>query len=247
LRRARLRKTRTILENGVFGHGLLRFVDLDPPDDRLRANPVIPRTGVVLTVFITAPSMTMPAVTYFQRATSKLSRQRHDRRLAQAAAVAVLRGRGTRGRAPSPADGAAITRRAGSSSFAVADCPIGRCPCSRLTDPLCQGVGGNAGISGDLSSVLEGPGKPLPTRGPPRNSGPMPFTPSNIAGGTGALVVSAASSASRSASTPYLREQQLDPIKFATNLRFGDAGARGGRRRSGARPAGPRRSRRSGS
>jgi hypothetical protein len=31
LRRARLRKTRTILESGVSGHGLLRFVYLDPP------------------------------------------------------------------------------------------------------------------------------------------------------------------------------------------------------------------------
>src|SRR5450631_3155894 len=32
LRRAGLRKTRTILENGVSGHGLLRFVYLDPPE-----------------------------------------------------------------------------------------------------------------------------------------------------------------------------------------------------------------------
>ena len=30
-RRAGLRKTRTILENGISGHGLLRFVYLDPP------------------------------------------------------------------------------------------------------------------------------------------------------------------------------------------------------------------------
>ena len=64
------RKTRTILENGVSGHGLLRFVDLDP-------------SGLILSwglrdwlgayrqaVFIAAPSMTTPAVTYFQRATS---------------------------------------------------------------------------------------------------------------------------------------------------------------------------------
>jgi len=70
LRRAGLRKTRTILENGVSGHGLLRFVDLDP-------------SGLILSwglrdwlgayrhaVFITAPSMTTPAVTYFQSATS---------------------------------------------------------------------------------------------------------------------------------------------------------------------------------
>src|SRR5260370_35118391 len=31
LRRTGLRKPRTILENGVSGHGLLRFVHLDPP------------------------------------------------------------------------------------------------------------------------------------------------------------------------------------------------------------------------
>src|ERR1700757_774283 len=30
-RRAGLRKTRTILENGISGHGFLRFVYLDPP------------------------------------------------------------------------------------------------------------------------------------------------------------------------------------------------------------------------
>ena len=72
LRRAGLRKTRTILENGVSGHGLLRFVDLDPSGlilswglrDWLGAH----RHAVF--VFITAPSMTTPAVTYFQSATS---------------------------------------------------------------------------------------------------------------------------------------------------------------------------------
>src|SRR5690348_6554623 len=31
-RRAGLRKTRTILESGISGHGLLRFVYLDPPE-----------------------------------------------------------------------------------------------------------------------------------------------------------------------------------------------------------------------
>jgi hypothetical protein len=30
-RRAGLRKTKTILESGISGHGLLRFVYLDPP------------------------------------------------------------------------------------------------------------------------------------------------------------------------------------------------------------------------
>jgi hypothetical protein len=70
LRWAGLKKTRTILENGVLVHGLLRFVDLDP-------------SGLILSwglrdwlgayrhaVFITAPSMRPPAVTYFQSATS---------------------------------------------------------------------------------------------------------------------------------------------------------------------------------
>ena len=75
LRRAGLRKTRTILENGVSGHGLLRFVDLDPSGlilswglrDWLGAH----RHAVF--VFITAPSMTTPAVTYFQSATSSFA------------------------------------------------------------------------------------------------------------------------------------------------------------------------------
>jgi transposase len=83
LRRAGLRKTRTILENGVSGHGLLRFVDLDP-------------SGLILSwglrdwlgayrhaVFIAAPSMTTP-VTYFQRATSSFR---------ASAAIVVLRRR----------------------------------------------------------------------------------------------------------------------------------------------------------
>ena len=69
LRRAGLRKTRTILENGVSGHGLLRFVDLDPSGlirswglrNWLRA--------YRQAAFITMPSMTTPAVTYFQSAT----------------------------------------------------------------------------------------------------------------------------------------------------------------------------------
>src|SRR6266851_5616276 len=69
LRRTGLRKTRTILENGILGHGLLRFVHLDPPglikvqeDDGVRY--------VRQAAVIAAPSMTTPAVTYFQSATS---------------------------------------------------------------------------------------------------------------------------------------------------------------------------------
>src|ERR1700674_21258 len=70
LRRTGLRKTRTILETGILGHGLLRFVHLDPPglikvqeDDGVR---LVCRQAAV----IAAPSMTTPAVTYFQSATS---------------------------------------------------------------------------------------------------------------------------------------------------------------------------------
>jgi hypothetical protein len=70
LRRARLRKTRTILENGVFSHGLLRFVDLDPSGLLLSWGLRDWLGAYRQAVFITAPSMTMPAVTYFQRATS---------------------------------------------------------------------------------------------------------------------------------------------------------------------------------
>ena len=69
LRRAGLRKTRTILENRVSGPGLLRLIHLDPSGliksrglrDWIRA--------YRQAAFITAPSMTTPAVTYFQSAT----------------------------------------------------------------------------------------------------------------------------------------------------------------------------------
>ncbi len=80
-------KTRTILYSGVSGPRLHRFVYLDPPGlIRSRWNT---KFGFVHTVFITAPSIKMPAVTYFQSTTSQqLSCQRHDRRLVQAPAIA---------------------------------------------------------------------------------------------------------------------------------------------------------------
>ena len=89
LRRAGLRKTRTILENGVSGHGLLRFVDLDP-------------SGLILVLGITGlarglSSCGLHRSTFdddagghiFPECDKQLSRQRHDRRLAQAAAIAL--------------------------------------------------------------------------------------------------------------------------------------------------------------
>jgi hypothetical protein len=60
----------TILQIGCSSHAALRFVNLDPPGrsgpGRLR-NSVSPHCQALL---ITAPSITIPAVTYFQSATS---------------------------------------------------------------------------------------------------------------------------------------------------------------------------------
>src|SRR6266851_9185834 len=52
LRRTGLRKTRTILENGVLSHGLLRFVHLDPPG-LIRSGKI---TGSVR-IFVKRPSL----------------------------------------------------------------------------------------------------------------------------------------------------------------------------------------------
>src|ERR1700731_4109793 len=118
------------------------------------------------TAFITAPSTTTPAVTYLQSATSSFR--------ASATIVVLrrrpplrLRGRGTRGRAPSPADGAAIARRAGSSSFVVADFPIARCLARDLPTRFARALG--QGRHKRLSVVgSRRVGKAPPTRGPPR-------------------------------------------------------------------------------
>ena len=90
LRRAGLRKTRTFLENGVSGHGLRRFVHLDPSgtDHVLRI--------IVLDSWKTGLSSGSPnhgAFDYdfgahiFPERDQQLSRQRHDRRLAPTTAV----------------------------------------------------------------------------------------------------------------------------------------------------------------
>ena len=70
LRRAGLKRTRTILESGVSGHGLLRFVHLDPSGllGSLRITGLV--SAYRQAAFITAPSMMTPAVAYFQSATS---------------------------------------------------------------------------------------------------------------------------------------------------------------------------------
>jgi hypothetical protein len=73
LRRAGLRKTRTFLENGVSGHGLLRFVHLDPSGliaSRGLRYWMRGRRGYRQARLIMAPSITTPALTYFQSATS---------------------------------------------------------------------------------------------------------------------------------------------------------------------------------
>ena len=63
----------TILSIGMSGHGYHRFVHPDPP----RTDQVLGGFDNLLSVyrqasFITAPSMTTPAVTYFYNATSSL-------------------------------------------------------------------------------------------------------------------------------------------------------------------------------
>ena len=73
LRRAGLRKTRTFLENGVSGHGLRRFVHLDPSGlitSRGLRYWMRGRRGYRQAGLIMAPSITTPALTYFQSATS---------------------------------------------------------------------------------------------------------------------------------------------------------------------------------
>src|SRR6266699_6687444 len=81
LRRTGLRKTRTILENGVLGHGLLRFVHLDPPglikvreDDEVRL--VYSSGGRHRSAFDDDTGGHI-----FPERDQQLSRQRHDRRL----------------------------------------------------------------------------------------------------------------------------------------------------------------------
>src|SRR4029077_2367452 len=72
-RRVGLRKTRTFLENGVSGHGLLRFVHLDPSGlitSRglwywIRGRPAYRQAALII-----AASIRTPALTYFQSATS---------------------------------------------------------------------------------------------------------------------------------------------------------------------------------
>ena len=66
----RAQEDETILETGVLGHGLLRFVYLDPPG-LIRSRKMTEfGKSVRQAAVIAAPSITTPAVTYFQSATS---------------------------------------------------------------------------------------------------------------------------------------------------------------------------------
>ena len=66
----RAQEDETILENGFSGHAKVRFVHLDPPG-LIRSWKITDSVSVYRqAAFITAPSMTTPAVTYFQSATS---------------------------------------------------------------------------------------------------------------------------------------------------------------------------------
>src|SRR5271170_6069293 len=93
LRRAGLRKTRTFLENGVSGHGLLRFVHLDPSG-------LITSRGLRdWMTWKTGLSSGRPhhcafdhdsGAHIFPKRDQQLSRQRHDRRLAPTTVVTLV-------------------------------------------------------------------------------------------------------------------------------------------------------------
>jgi hypothetical protein len=92
LRRAGVRRTRTFLENGVSGHGLLRFVHLDPSG-------LITSGGLrYWMTWRTGLSSGRPnhwafdhdsGAHIFPERDQQLSRQRHDRRLAPTTAVTI--------------------------------------------------------------------------------------------------------------------------------------------------------------
>ena len=69
----RAQANETILPGGISVHGLPRFVHPDPPE-LIRSWEICELflSACRQTGFITAPSMTMPAVTYFHSATSSL-------------------------------------------------------------------------------------------------------------------------------------------------------------------------------
>ena len=109
----------------------------------------------------------------FPESDKQLSRQRHDRRLAQAAAVALYAVVEPESECRVPADAAAIARRAGSSSFVVADCLIARCLArDRLTRfARALGQGRHKRLSDVGSRRAE---KVPPTRAPPRTPARCP-------------------------------------------------------------------------
>src|SRR5271166_1287488 len=131
----------------------------------------------------------------------QLSRQRHDRRLAPTTAAAfhsVLEPESE--------------RRARLMAYPKPGELNHRCPQSRVARlrdallaidrPALPRRWGEAGISGDLrlSKCLESPSHQRTEA----NSGPMPWTSSNIGGGADTLACSALSSASRSSSTALI-------------------------------------------
>ena len=91
-------------------------------------------------VFIAAPSMTTPAVTISRERQAAFAPAPRSSSCAGGRRCA-LRGRGTRERAPSPADARSHSQASWIivvRSRGLPDCEM---PCSRSTDPLCQGVG----------------------------------------------------------------------------------------------------------
>src|SRR5271168_3492099 len=92
-------------------------------------------------------------------------------------------------------------------------------PCSRLTAPLCQGVG-KAGISGDLSAVIEVSGESL---GPEDRSELRPNamdTQQHRRRGRRFGLFCVEQRVPLGLHSLDLLEQQFEPIEFSTNLGF---------------------------
>src|SRR5580700_4519540 len=90
LRRAGLRKTRTFLENGVSGHGLRRFVHLDPSGlitSRGLRYRMMWKTGLSSGGPNRRAFDHDPSAHIFPERDQQLSRQRHDRCLAPTTAA----------------------------------------------------------------------------------------------------------------------------------------------------------------
>ena len=136
----RAQEDETILENGFSGQAKVRFVHLDPPGLIRSWNPIrfdgISSGGLHHNAFDDDTGGYI-----FPERDQQLSRQRYNRRFAQAATVAFHPFKKPVGerrvplmvRNQSQASWMSVVRSLGLPDFDT--------PCSRSTDPLCQGVG----------------------------------------------------------------------------------------------------------